>query len=410
MSPGPRTSQGASRRARIDIIDAARGTAMLLVFLSHFVEAFYYPYPSLRPQYLRVVLRIATPSFVWISGVTLAVLYERNRERFAPMRDRLIDRGLFLVLVGHILFVPAYRFMADSWAAAFRVVFITDTIGVCVIVGALLVDRIGPRGRLLLGAAVLASAWGLTVGWDPRIPSHAWRLKDFLVGDVRDRWLGYNFPVVPWLGFYLMASGAGAWFARNSDPERERFVIARAALLGGAGVAAALIVKLAFDVLGAHAPARAAALSHLAALTHKLPPSPAYLCLYGGSALLAFAGLLLARRTRLGRAFTSWVELFGRHSFAAFLLQSYVYYMAVTVLPRPPTIFLPLYFLGTLLVLRVLVSAWARVGGNRLITIGYAGRGQRRRSREWSALDPVSAGSQPAPALAPVAGERRSPL
>ena len=45
---------------------------MLLVFLSHFVEAFYYPYPSLRPQYLRVVLRIATPSFVWISGVTLA--------------------------------------------------------------------------------------------------------------------------------------------------------------------------------------------------------------------------------------------------------------------------------------------------------------------------------------------------
>ena len=93
--------------------------------------------------------RIATPSFVLISGVTLAVLFARSRSGFAATRDRLVDRGLFLILVGHPLFMVANRYMESSWADAIRVVFITDTIGAAVIVGALVIARAGPRTRLL---------------------------------------------------------------------------------------------------------------------------------------------------------------------------------------------------------------------------------------------------------------------
>src|SRR5690349_2581270 len=162
-------------RERINAIDVARGTAMLLVFLSHFLEAYYEPFPLTRPHLYQILTRIASPAFVSISGVTLAVLFGRNRVRFEETRDRLIDRGLFLILVGHPLFTIPYYFMVrPSWQAALRTVFMTDTIGAAVIVGALLVTRVGPRLRFWLGMGLLALAWTLNAIWSPRIPSLAW--------------------------------------------------------------------------------------------------------------------------------------------------------------------------------------------------------------------------------------------
>jgi uncharacterized membrane protein len=158
-------------KGRIDLIDVARGAAMLLVFLSHFVEALYSHLPGPRPQAFRLVTRIATPAFVWISGLTLAVLFARHRRSFAPTRDRLIDRGLFLILVGHPLFVLACAPMYNSWHEIVRVLFITDTLGAAVILGSLLISRVSPAMRLLLGTGMLVVAWGLVAAWNPPVAS-----------------------------------------------------------------------------------------------------------------------------------------------------------------------------------------------------------------------------------------------
>jgi uncharacterized membrane protein len=397
-------------RGRIEIIDGARGTAMLLVFVSHFVEAFFRRLPHAQADRLLLVTRIATPAFIWISGATLAVLHARNRNRFAKTADRLIDRGLFLIFVGHLLIIPAYRFMEKSWPDTIRVVFVTDTLGLCVLVGAVLITRVDALGRLLLGTMLLLSSWALTVIWEPAIPSLAWRLKDFLVGDLRDRWLDYNFPPLPWLGLYLIASAAGAVFARAHDSRQEKSYTSRIALLGTGLLGAAFIVRAVCRGLVAHGAGSAVVLDHLASMTHKLPPSPTYMLFHSGLALLMFAALLLFGRVAAGRAFTRWVALFGRYSMAAFLFQFYFYYLGVTVLPRPPVGLAALYFVATLVLLRMLTSTWARLGGNRLITVGYPALRNRAASQTHAAPGAEELLAQPAaPMPSPVSDRRPTP-
>jgi uncharacterized membrane protein len=46
---------------------------------------------------------LATPSFVILSGMVLGVQYHTAGAAFARMQARFIDRGLFLLLVGHIV-------------------------------------------------------------------------------------------------------------------------------------------------------------------------------------------------------------------------------------------------------------------------------------------------------------------
>jgi hypothetical protein len=181
-------------------------------------------------------------------------------------------------------------------------------------------------------------------------------------------------PAGPWIGFYLVASAAGAVFAKVLEDERRRKALPRqTALLGVGAIGAALVLKAGLHGLASLAPlsSYAPTFERLGRLTEKLPPSPGYMLCYGGLALLILAGLQVAQSVRVGRMFTGWVALFGRYSLAAFLFQYYVYYVGVSLLPRRPGILSPLYFLATVLVIRMLVSLWVRLGANRLITVGY---------------------------------------
>jgi uncharacterized membrane protein len=359
-------------RVRIDLIDVARGAAMLLVFLSHFLEAYFDPFPS-HPQAYKPFVRISTPAFMCVSGLTLAVLFARNRDRFGPTRDRLIDRGLFLIIVGHPIFLISYFFMNESWQDALRVVFVTDTIGFAVIVGSLLITRLGPGARLALGLALLALGWTTLAAWNPPIPSLAWRIKDFLVGDWRERFLTYNFPPVLWFGLYLAASAVGARFAHAHETGTQGALPRRAAMLGLCLLSAAAGVHFGLKALaGGTASGGAAILLHFADPLEKLPPSPTFMLFYVGLVTLLLAALMLADRSRAGRWFSNYVVIFGRNSLPAFLIQSFVYFMAVQLLPRPPQFLLPVYFAVTVVFLRAAVAFWERKKLNRLLTVGYA--------------------------------------
>jgi len=363
-------------RSRIELIDVARGAGMLLVFLSHFLEAYYHSFPEPRPQLYKIFTRISTPAFMCVSGLTLAVLFDRNRDRFAPTRERLIDRGLFLVFVGHPLFLISYYFTQDgSLGDTLRVVFVTDAIGFAVVAGALLIARVGPRARLALGLTLLATAWVATALWNPPIPSVAWRLKDLLVGEWRDVWLSYNFPPVPWFGVYLVASAAGAVFARAHREGNEAKLPRQTVALGLVLLAAGVVVHFALRALAGATSATAAhlgALDHFASPHEKLPPSPVFLLTYVGITALLLAGLMRALGgSKLGRTFAWYVLPFGRNSLPAFVMQSYVYFVAVQLLPRPPQVLLPLYFLATVIVLRAAVNFWERKKLNRFLTVGY---------------------------------------
>src|SRR5437764_6026228 len=214
---------GSIRRERIDVIDGARGVSMLLVFLAHFVETYFQASPE-RTHAFRVVTRIASPAFVLISGITLGVLHARGTQWAQRTRDRLIDRAAFLLLVCHPVMLGAYLINASTVRDGARILFITDTIAVCLVVGALLIPRLVPWLRATLGLGLLLIGWTVTVVWNPQLGTWAWRIKDLLAGDWRDHWANYSFPLLPWLGLYLIATSVGAWFVRRWDGGQQRRV------------------------------------------------------------------------------------------------------------------------------------------------------------------------------------------
>lgn len=365
---------------------------MLLVFLSHFVDAYFQAHPA-RTYPFRTITRVASPAFVWISGITLEGLYARGAKWAQRTRDRLIDRALFLVLVGHPLIAGAYVIRNGGWHDALRIMFITDTLALCLWVGAVWVPRLGVWQRVMLGSGLILTSWGLTVFWNPRLGGWPWRIKDTLVGDCRDHWTAYNFPPVPWLGLFLIATAAGAWFVAARTAGRWRRIRWAAAAVGLVGV----LTAQALEKAGRYAAATRATVLHdaLAFLTstEKRPPAPAYFLRYGGLALVLFALVLAAYETNGGRRTFRWMALIGRSSATAFVVQYYVYFVLVVVLPRPSEPWAALYFASTVALIWAFLWTWERLGGNRLVTVGYPALVGRPRTPHRSFVEePLSGG------------------
>jgi uncharacterized membrane protein len=394
MYPANARTQG----RRIEWLDGARGVAMLFVFLSHF-WAIYAQSSAKRYHIIGFLTLVASPAFVWISGMLLGILHHRNRAQFAGTRDRFIDRGLFLVLVAHPLIAITMWFRSrgyNPYSAALEKLFITDTLGICLIVGAFLVTRLSARARALLGATLLVGAWVLLIWWTPAMSGWKWRLKDVLIGDWRLKWLGFGFPPIPWLGFYLVASGAGSYAARALEEGRERNLERKAVMVGALAVLAAFILKVAVHLcLRLHLVSEDSQLMTLGSFAGKIPPEPAYLLFFGGVSLIGLTVIMAVDRTGLGKAFNRWMAMFGRNSLLCFVLQFYVYYIVVLKLPRPRDAFAVPYFLATVAAMRVVVVLWDRLGLQRLVTVGYSAFAQRWRD---SQSRPGSAG-RPSPSI-----------
>jgi peptidoglycan/LPS O-acetylase OafA/YrhL len=94
---GPRITAPSSR---ITGIDAARGCAMFLVCLSHIKQHTVPSYPDLH-EALVLVTRIATPTFLLLSGFVIGHVLRSSRR--SNVGISLLDRGLFLILIAHLL-------------------------------------------------------------------------------------------------------------------------------------------------------------------------------------------------------------------------------------------------------------------------------------------------------------------
>jgi uncharacterized membrane protein len=363
---------GAPKKPRVAFIDAARGTAMLAVFFAHFVaayEAVFKPGESRVLDYLHWATLTASPAFVAISGVMLGLLYERNRERWGPMRDRFVDRGLTLLVVGHALIGTAVA-IRSGIDLGFRRIFITDTIGLSLIVGATVIVRLTPWRRILVGLGCLATSWLVPFFWHPEAGHLAWRLEDVVFGE--GVWLANNFPPLVWFGVFVVGSAAGDTVGRLGQAQPRRLA-REAARLGFVFVSVALAMKVVFHALARLRPlaTHATRLNYFGSITGKFPPSPTYLLFYGGLALLLFTLVLAWADTPFGAFANRWTALFGRTALVSFLAQFYVYYVGVTFLPHPRGAWIAVYFLFTVFLLRQFARLWDRHNCNRWFTVGY---------------------------------------
>jgi len=355
-------------------IDASRGVAMVFVCLSHFATGYFASigHPERQDLTDRISM-LASPAFMLISGSMLGLLSAtRSTERFARVRDKLMDRGLFLIIVAHALIVVAHLPLRDGPRAWMRWGFITDTIGVCLVFGPAIVRRLSASARLALAGTMYTVSWWLVPAWHPTLLVARF-IKDTVVGPMGTSTRLYNFPLLPWFAVYLAGTALGGEMAkRRARGESSVHLV----LEVGSAAAAVAAVCIAF-VVATHPSAliptgdEFTRLSDLASPFQKLPPAPLYLLGYGGLALMMMGALMWAEEHALGMRALRAASLVGRASLFVFILQYYVNFVIAPLLHLPDTRWWPLFFAGSLAVIYMATTAWMAAGLNRLITVGY---------------------------------------
>ena len=359
------------RGGRFEGIDAARGTAMLFVCLSHFgLEYFRLMGDPPARVLCYTVGRIASPTFMLISGITVAMLYERRRGDFGRLRLTLFDRGLFLLTVGHALIMLSTIPRQGSLSSAAQLGFITDAIGVALLMGPMLVQRIGPAARIMLAGGMYALGVTLTLGWAP--DAGALRVLRFLLVGTFPEAGANNFPVLPWVATYLAGTVLGqlavsAELRRAGGAER---ALAWAGVICLSVVIGAKFISWYLLPSGTGVVTVAGATFDFFSPWQKLPASPLYLASFGGCGLWLIAGVLWMARRGYAPKCVRALAILGRASLFAFILQFYVYYVGFHLLELPYTRVWPLYFVASVAMIWLGARWWDSRGYQRYFTVG----------------------------------------
>jgi uncharacterized membrane protein len=353
---------------RLRFLDIARGATMFFVLLSHFGSV-YFRSPSedgWRMAFVRIGM-VATPTFVILSGVLIGVLYQRCRSRFSRIQTKLIDRGLFLLLIGHLLISVVLRgeTRIQHWS------FSTDAIGVSMILGALIIPLLSGRARVFLSAAAYVWSWVAVYGWMPGGVGAPEFAKEIFFGSLTPvAFPAGSFPLVPWVAVYLASSVFGERLASLHQRGATRQLIRELTALGIGGVVVMAAVKLAALELGI-SPLTGSITSELLRVGQKYPPGPLYLLFYGGFSMLLLLSCVVAESRNWVRRVLRCAEACGEVSLFIFIAHFYLYYLVLYKLgPGGPGRGL-VYFAASVAALVAAAELWQRHGWNRLFTVGY---------------------------------------
>jgi hypothetical protein len=182
----------------------------------------------------------------------------------------------------------------------------------------------------------------------------------------------WGFSFVPWLGVYLLATVLGEQLGEQA---RSRSSTGQNLLLR-AGLTAALVgaaVTIARHVVRAFAPAleaHHAVLFDFLALARKYPPGPVYLLFFGGTGLILISKAFDLARAGAWPTLTRPLGAMGRASFFIFIVQGFVYMLALPALGLPHTALWPLYYFVSLLFFVLAATIWNSFEGNRYLTVG----------------------------------------
>jgi hypothetical protein len=341
-------------------MDAARGTAMLFVFLSHFVEV-YFKRHQIPLDLAYAIAMIASPAFISISGAIMGILYRTRGERFHQTRWRFIRRGLFLLTLGRVLILIAHIPLAGGWKEALRWGFMTDAIGLCILLGPIAMEALRGHQRALLGLAVYAFSWIVIMAWTPA-GLVAGVVKEFLFGPflLVSPFFTDVFPLLPWLGLYLIGTSVGELLG-NFLVEGKHEKLMRTTLLTGLIALASSIALLGFRTLQEKVLGVASIEVHLLlSPLQKLPPGPVYFLFYAGCTFLLLWALIRFQHILPVEKYSSIVEVLGRNSLFVFIIQYFVYFSLFAVVAFGPKFLWPIYFVLSAMAIWAVAYLWER--------------------------------------------------
>jgi uncharacterized membrane protein len=344
---------------RIRVLDAGRGTAMLFVFLSHFAE--YYFINSAKLKIFHILGRItmiASPTFMLISGITLGYLFALKKNNFVLIQRKFADRGLFLITVAHILIYFSWRpYIAFSHASNW-VLFITDTIGICLIVTPILLTRIKANGRIVLSIFLFSFSWIMVVfGNFKNLYLNV--LSEVFFGHLKLTYLFDCFPVLPWFSLYLTGTILGEKIFTYQLKEKVKNIKKLFLLTGLISIASALIIMQVYNILNSMGITIInAKIMEILQYTQKNPPGLTYLLFYGGAGMILLYCLSMIIEHKRFEWIISNLEIVGRTSLFAFIIQYFMYFSIVVWINPPYVKLWPILFIVTAFINIVIVKFW----------------------------------------------------
>src|SRR2546423_13555141 len=121
--------------------------------------------------------------------------------------------------------------------------FMTDALGVSVILGLTLLDRTSRAVRVVLGLLLFWLAWALVYRWRPHA-GFVELTKELLTGAIPNRVLAYSVPMLPWFGIYLLCTTLGEhigkFYARGDTARVEKTLFT----LGVSAVAVSVLLRV----------------------------------------------------------------------------------------------------------------------------------------------------------------------
>lgn len=366
---------------------------MVFVCLAHFTNSYFFPLGKIEiGGNLVAIGMLASPTFVTVSGLVAGFLAVTRRSSFTSLRRKLVDRGLFLLLIGHLILAVSGLATGAGFVHADRVEYITDAIGFAILFGPWLVATLSGKSRLLLAATIFAADWLAILFWAPS-DGIAALTKQYFVGAVNSGQWGLTsggFAVIPWFAVYLVGTVIGERVGSDYVSNRQMNAHLLLVKLSVSTVFCALCVKLGLVLLGRTAPLVFHAhptLVNLLSFYQKFPPGPVYLCFFGGAGMLLVAGILEAGRRDIQPFLLNQLRQIGLASFFVYIVQFYLYGVIVRALQLPYTPFWPLIFLCSIALLAIVAKAWNLRAGNRFLTVGIGPLLERLSQREPAILE-----------------------
>jgi uncharacterized membrane protein len=374
----PATAKRRHASTRVASIDAARGTAMLFVCLAHFTNSYFFLIGEEEiGSNLVAIGMVASPTFVTVSGLVAGFLAVTRHSSFPDLRLKLIDRGFFLLVVGHLVLALAGFAAGSGFVHSYRVEYITDAIGFAILIGPSLVKLLRARSRLLIAAAVFALDWLAIVFWSPSGGVSS-LVKLYLVGVVKPEGWGVSsggFPALPWFAVYLLGTVIGERVGEYYSGNAQRAAHVFLAKIGAIAAGCAFGVKIGLGLLSRSASLAAQldpSFAHFLSPYQKFPPGPVYLLFFGGTGMLLVAAVLEAGRRGVLPLLFKPLRQIGLASFFVYIVQFYLYSVILHTLRLPYTPFWPLIFLFSIILLAAVATVWNRKAGNQFLTVGLA--------------------------------------
>jgi uncharacterized membrane protein len=367
---------GSRAQGRLTGIDAARGIAMVLVCASHVRIHFVDSVPWLY-FVMTAITRIATPTFLLLSGFVAAYVLSSGR---ANARATLVDRGLFVLIVGHFLLDWSDLRFTDAAHWIFGRVTVTDAIGICLIT-AVIMFRLPARVLGAVGAGLCLVAWPIAMLAAPE--TEIARYVGSALFDLRSEANSMiDAAVVPYMGVFLIGM---ALSKRSFESIRSgRFERLARELASIGAVAIAVVVAGIVGWMLAHSlhltpddPSTAEILRRTLDPRSKMPPGPAYLLFYGGCGLLIAAACLAGKPRAIVEPIVKWAATIGRASLMSFVVQDWFFRFIPSVVGYESVTsvaFWLAYLVVVVLIIHRTAAAWDSLGANRFLTVGMRNR------------------------------------